>query len=344
MRSPITVIFNDTHLKVENERDLIQSVVHMIKHVKKLGLKKIIFAGDLFHSRQAQRLSTLQTFDEILKRLSDAEITLYIFPGNHDKADYSSEDSFLDAYRNHPNVKFNRTLKNIEIEGVSITLLPFFADELLIPMLKEAKGTDVLISHFEMAGSTNLGRTSEKTTINQKLLSKWKKVYLGHYHNTHEISNWIVHLPSLRQNDFGEDENKGFTVLYDDLSYEIIRGDFRAYRKIIVNIDEIKTKDLKELINIHSDSKDSIRFELIGEESKLKAFDKSLFTGSGIDVKVKYEKKWNFDNLELEAPKVIEKYDKGSVLTTFEKFCEDKGYDFKKGVLLLNEFFKSKEQ
>ena len=87
---------------------------------------------------------------------------------------------------------------NIEIDKVTITLLPFFSDEMLIPMLEEDKGADVLISHFEMAGSTHLGKVSKKTSINKKLLSKWKKVYLGHYHNYHEITKDIGKLQQLK--------------------------------------------------------------------------------------------------------------------------------------------------
>ena len=80
--------------------------------------------------------------------INKAKCKLYLFPGNHDKTVYASFDSFLDIYRHHPSVEFNRELKNIIIEGVSIDLLPFFSDDMLIPMIKEAEGADVLISHF----------------------------------------------------------------------------------------------------------------------------------------------------------------------------------------------------
>jgi exonuclease SbcD len=219
-------------------------------------------------------------------------------------------------------------------------MLPFFSDDMLIPMLKDAKPTDVLISHFEMAGSSYLGRVSEKTTINEKLLSKWKKTYLGHYHNHHEITKDIVHLPSLRKGNFGEDNNKGFSILYNDLSYEIIKGKFREFLKIVIDLDDITVSELNELIKTHQNSSDSIRFEFTGEESKLKALDKTQFKGTGIDVKIKYDVKYDYTDSNIELPTVTERYSKSDIKKTFKQFCEDKGYNFTEGQKLLDEFLK----
>ena len=340
MKDKLAIIFNDAHLKTGNEQDVIHSVKHMLKYAKKEGIANLIFAGDLFDSRSFQRQSVLHAFDEILDLINKAGCTLYIFPGNHDKTVYASYDSFLDVYRHYPSVVFNRELSVIELDGVTITLLPFFSDDMLIPMLEEAKPTDVLISHFEMAGSTHLGKVSEKSTINKKLLSKFTKTYLGHYHNHHEISKDVVHLPSLRQSNFGEDENKGFAVLNKDLSYELIKGDFKSFKKVTIDINKTTAKQLKELITTYENSSDTIRFEFVGDESKLKALDKSLFNGSGIDVKIKYDVKYDYKDDQLALPTVIEHYGEEQVKDAFKSFCNEKGYEYQEGIVLLNEYLK----
>ena len=340
MKDKLAIIFNDAHLKTGNEQDVIHSVRHMIKYAVKNEVSDLIFAGDLFDSRSFQRQSVLQAFDEILRLINKAGLTLYIFPGNHDKTVYASYDSFLDVYRHYPNVVFNRELSVIKLDDVTITLLPFFSDDMLIPMLEQAEPTDVLISHFEMAGSTHLGKVSVKSTINKKLLSKFTKTYLGHYHNHHEISKDIIHLPSLRQSNFGEDENKGFAVLNKDLSYELIKGDFKSFKKITIDINKTTAKQLKELITIHENSSDTIRFEFVGDESKLKALDKSLFNGSGIDVKIKYDVKYDYKDDQLALPTVIEHYGEEQVKDAFKSFCNEKGYEYQEGIVLLNEYLK----
>ncbi len=340
MKKPLAIIWNDAHLKTGNEYEILMAFKHMLEYAVENGIDKMIFAGDLFDSRSFQRQEVIKTFDYILTLLHQNDITLYLFPGNHDKTLYTSEYSFLDIYRHHPCVKFNGRIERIEIDGVTIDLLPFFDDSLLVPIIEEAEGCDVLISHFEMAGSTNLGRVSEKKSITRKMLKKWKKVYLGHYHNTHEITKDIVHLPSLRQADFGEDSNKGFSVLYDDLSYEIIKGRFREFIKVEIDIDKTNSKKLKELIELHRDSENSIRFEFTGEDSNLKALDKALFKGTGIDVKTKFKERFSKDSPE---PVMIKEFNKETVYSTFEEFCKDKGYDHETGMVYLNEFLKRKE-
>lgn len=333
---PLAIIWNDAHLKTGNEYEVLMSAKHIIEYAVEHGISNLIFAGDLFDNRTFQRQEVLKTFDYILSVFEANNLTLYLFPGNHDKTDYDSEYSFLEVYRYHPCVKFNRTTEIIEIDGVTITLLPFFSDDKLIPLLVDAKPSDVLISHFEMAGSTNLGKVSEKTTITRKMLSKFKKVYLGHFHNHHAISKDIVHLPSLRQASFGEDDDKGFTLLHKDLSYEVIPGKYRAFQKIIINLELVDTKGIEKLVKMHTNSKSIVRFEFVGEESKLKALNREQFKGTGIDVKIKYDKKFNID--EIEMPEVIEVYDEDSVKNTFKTFCEEKEYDYVEGKKLLEEF------
>ena len=342
MKKPLAIIFNDIHLKPENEEAVLESIIHMLKYAKVNKIKNLIFAGDLFHSRSFQRESTLQACDKILGLCHTANCTLYLFPGNHDKTIYEGYDSFLDPFRFYPSVIFNKEVTDIEIGGKKITLLPFFSDNMLIPMIENHEGGDALISHFEMSGSTNLGRVSGKSSITRTMLKKWKKTYLGHYHNTHEITKNIIHLPSLRQNDFGEDSNKGFSVLYDDLSYEIVKGKFREFTKTIIDVNKTELSQIKVLIDTYKNSENTIRFELIGDESKLRAFDKSIFEGSGIDVKLKYEEKYTFDESESNIPKAISKIGKTEVIKSFEEFCKEKSLDHKEGLELLNEFLNNK--
>ena len=337
MKNPLAIIFNDAHLKTGNEEEVIASVTHLLKYAQSNKIQRLIFAGDLFDSRSFQRQSVLQAFDRILTLVSLYGCKLYIIPGNHDKTIYKSFDSFLDVYRYHPSVEFFREATTIEFDGVSIELIPFFSDDMLIPMLEASKGADILISHFEMAGSTHLGKVSTKTSINKKLLKKWKKTYLGHYHNHHEITKDIVHLPSLRQANFGEDNKKGFSVLYDDLSYELIQGLFKEFVKISININTATLNEIRDLTEQYRDSPNSIRFEFTGDESKLKALDKTKFRDAGIDVKIKYKTKYNYDEQDLELPK-LEEWNTDTVKASFKQYCEDKDLDYKEGIILLEEF------
>lgn len=341
MKKAKFAIFNDVHLGVGNEEAVIESIIHMVENLLSMNIKTLVCAGDIFHSRSNQTESVLRAADKMFSLINEAGIRLILFPGNHDKTSYYAFDSFLDSYRFHPNLELYTETTQIEIEGIKVTLIPFFADEMLVPMLEEAEGSDILISHFEMQGSSHLGKVSEKSSITKKTLKKWRKTYLGHYHNTHEVTRDIVHLPSLRQSSFGEDSTKGFSIIFNDLSYEIVQGVFKRFNKLILDIDKLTQKDINELIEIHRDSEHSIRFEFIGEESKLKALDKEQFSGTGIDIKIKYQKKYDIESIE--KPELVKKFDEELIFSSFEEFCNEKNLELKDGLFYLKKFFKAKQ-
>ena len=310
----------------------------MVKYALKNNIKNLVLAGDLFDSRRYQRLSVLKAFDEILFLIKDAGLKLYMFPGNHDKTLYESNHSFLDIFSRNSNLEMFDDVGTIEIEGKTITLLPYFDEKALVEKIERAKPTDLLISHFAMVGSVNLGYINDTSNITKKLLKKFKKTYLGHYHNHNEISKDIIHLPSFMQNNYGEDENKGFAVINEDLSYTLIKGDFKCFRKLSIDINSVYQKDIISLIDEYKNNKHHIRFEFTGDTNKLKSLDLSVFKDTEISVVKKYES--NDDDL-LEVI-VEKKYDKASTLNEFENFCEEKGYDLKIGKKRLLEFLKNK--
>jgi len=341
MKKPKFIIFNDMHLDSNNGQAILVSIDHMLNYAVENNIKNIVLAGDALISRSAQRLNTFETLDKMIQMFDEAGVVLWIVPGNHDKTDYDSSYSFLEVYRYHPRVKFFKTLKKVVIEGVDVTLLPFFSDEVLIPLINEAEGGDVLISHFEMMGSENAGSISNKNTITERMLRKWKKVYLGHYHDTHEITKDIVHLPSLRQAKFKENANKGFSIIYDDFSYEIIKGKFREYTIVEIDLDSQDLDNIKDLIDAFQKLDASIRFEITGEESKLKAFDKNIFEDSGIQVKILFSK--TKDEKTLIQPNIIKKYDKKQVGEKLKIFCNEKGYSYERGAVYFEDFMKDKD-
>tara|TARA_R110002073_G_scaffold148366_4_gene301497 strand:+ start:1883 stop:2902 length:1020 start_codon:yes stop_codon:yes gene_type:complete len=336
MKNILAIIFNDVHLRTGNEDEVYESTKYMVEYAVENDIKNLIFAGDLFDSRTFQRQKVLQTLGKMLDLFHSNDLTLYMFPGNHDKTVYDSPNSFLDIYRHYPCVRFNRELKNIFIDGVSIDLLPFFSTELLVPMIEKAKGGDILISHFGMDGSNHLGHIQKDTSINKKMFAKWDKVYLGHYHNHNEITKDIVHLPSFRQENFGEDNNKGFALLKKDGSYELIKGKYKEYLKISINLDKSSSKDISKIIDTHKNSEKVIRVEFSGTEAQCKAINKTQFKGTGIDIKMKYSEV--YENEIAEPSKIIEKYSKDQILESFKDFCSDKECSYKNGSVMIKEF------
>lgn len=333
-------MLNDVHLKQSNEQAIINAVIHLIKYAVKNKIFDVFLAGDLFDSRSFQRQSTLRAFETILNLFHEAKIRLHLFPGNHDKTEYSDSYSFLEVYQHHPCVQFNSQPRRLEIRGIKIDLIPFFSDDILVPMLEAHEGGDLLISHFEMYGSENNGNVSEKSSITPKLLSKWKGVKLGHYHDEHEVAPNIHHLSAFIQQKFGENRKKGFAVIYDDLSHESIQGSFREFKKISINADALELIDIKNLISEYKDNENGIRFSIEGKKSSLEAIDMKMFEGTGIDVKKVFSTETRIDK-GVEMPKLKTKLEEGDVKTNFKTFCKNKELNHEVGKSYLETFLKT---
>jgi exonuclease SbcD len=341
MKKIWAVHFNDIHIKNGNENDIYEAIKFMVEYCVENGIKNLICGGDVFDSRSFQRLSHLQCWIDCLELFRLNEMKCYINVGNHDKSLYNKKENFIDPFKYHPSIELFDDIKTIELNGKKVTFSPFFSNDILVPMLNEHKGADVLIGHWSMEGSTYLKQVSE-SPINKKLLLKWNKVFLSHYHNYHKLGKDISHLPSLIQDNFGEDNLKGFTVIYEDLSYEVIKGKFKEFKKVVIDLNEKSMDYVKKLIKEQQNSSDVLRFEFTGDETKLKSLNKSIFANTGIDIKLKFDKKYDFDDSQLEMPNVIESYGKEDIENEFKSFCNNKGYDFDFGSILLKKFFDKK--
>lgn len=342
MKKPITIIFNDIHIKNGNEEDVFKGVQYLVDYANNLGVSEVICNGDIFDSRSFQRLSHLKCWEKCLELFKINNIVCHTNVGNHDKSLYNKEESFLDPYKYHPSIKLYPRISDINICGVNFTISPFFEDKMLCEDLKLHNGSNVLVGHWSCDGSTYLGKTDQNKVINKKLLSKWDKVYLGHYHNYHEVNENTTHLPSLLQDNFGEDNIKGFTIIYDDLSYEVVKGKFKEFVKVCIDINETSIKEVSKKVKDYENFEGVVRFEITGDDSKLKSVDKSIFTDFGIDVKLKFDKKYTLEQNEEKKPILNEVYNEVNIRNEFKKFCEDKGYDYAFGSNLLNNFFSNK--
>lgn len=328
------VVFTDTHLKASNINEVTNSVREIIKYCTDNGIREVCCLGDVFDSRKAQTQEVLIAFSFILDLFNENSLSLRCVVGNHDKTNYTSNNSFLDPFNHHPAL----ILHSVSLSHKSETYMPYYSEDILLTKLQEdnIKKDTVLFGHFAVTGSRN-NDGSLVEGITAKDLKKFKKVFLGHYHDTQEPMSNVVHLPSLLQNNFGENDKKGFTVIYEDLSYDIIPTNSTKYIKQVIDLDKFSNKDIVKLIEQHKNSTDKVRFEFVGDESKLKSIDKSIYVDSGIDVKMKIkevEDNTEFDEVEMKE------YDNTSIIEEFSLFCEDNSFSELEGLKYLKSHLK----
>ena len=344
MKKPILIISSDWHIKPSNIDSIIELIKQKIKLAKKLNCTNLACLGDIFQSRQSQPLSVLKCFEIILDLIKEAEMELVCISGNHDKTDYQSTNSFLDQFQWHPALKLIRIYEGLLIkDDIKLWFLPFFEeklwlddfDENIINKVKEQdKYKHILMSHQSFNGSVNNDGSKQENSLKVGLFKDFFKVFLGHFHNMHQIGKNIYHLPSIQANNFGENNEKGFTVLYDDGSHELIQSTFSKYETIKIDLDKTSKKDLNKLITSHGGSDDHIRFKLIGAEEKIKAIKKEEFSVAGIEVTCDITDA-EYEALEIEQVELT----KDTIKDEFKVWCDKNEKDYNTGIEYINKKF-----
>jgi len=339
----LTIISTDWHIKPSNTEQIIGLIQQKIELAKRSNVDKLICLGDIFQSRQAQPLSVLKCFEHILDMINKADMDLYCIAGNHDKTDYSSPDSFLDQFKWHPAFYFISTERvTLSIGGWEFYFLPYYEESKWVSELaailgdwiglahgKKLTGKEILLSHQALYGSVNNDGSKIENSIKPSVFKDFYKVFLGHYHNQQQIDKNIFHLPSLQANNFGEDNDKGFTVFYDDGSHELVNSEFPEYHTIKIDLDRVSKQELNDIkkdgATLIKDSGANIRFKFEGSEDKVKAIKQEEFTVFGIDVKK--EHKTIIKSIEKAETGEIVIYTERTILEKFDKFCEEEEYD-----------------
>ena len=333
MRKPIALISNDWHLKRSNLDDILRLVRQKCQLAKDKGLKMILCLGDVFESRISQRMDVLNTFYQILEICKEYDLILVCIPGNHDKTDYELEESFLRPFMFHPSLHLIEDYATFRLAGYNFHFIPYFSEngkywEYLNKV--EYKGDDLLFSHIAVKGSRNNDGTLIENELTIQKFNKFIGVFLGHYHNFQKLDDSFYHLPSIQQNNFGEDQNKGFTLLYDDLSIEIIKGDSKRYISVPIDMDQGDFKTLNKVIDRYDPKKDHVRLILEGSEDKIKSLDVTVLQEKGFVVKAQ-QKEVQANISALRNAKVI-KYNMDHMITLFKTFCEQRNLNYPEGI------------
>ena len=342
MKKPIGVFFADTHLS----ESTIEINKFIWKQADELAIKlgvPLFHGGDVFTARKAQPLVVLTAFQKILDELKSK---VNFIPGNHDKVDLNSRNSYLDQFCHHPKVQLYRYYGSIPLgNDIHLHMLPYFKeDEKYSEYLKELlddnvvieKGKqNILLTHIAIDGVPNNDSSVVLNNLNQDLFGFYDLVLIGHYHQRKELGDNMLYIGSAYQNDFGEDYQKGFMILYNDLSFEFVNSKFPQYVTIKIDLDTILEEEITAFHKTYQNSSDFIRFVVTGKEEKRKAFDKTKYESVGIKVVFKDT------SIETEIEKASKgkfvSFNKYNIGDQFKEFCIKENLDYNHGIKYLKE-------
>ena len=332
---PCLLLLNDIHISKDNIPAFKANWQEAIDICRKMDVKEIAIGGDLFFSRAAQTLDVLLAVHDALLTAAEHGIHVTIAEGNHDKVNQENERGYCHVFDQHSNVLVCDEFVSLPLgddcrfvlhmmgyfpeDGSFCTRLDRLKEEALDP-----KRLNFLYIHEGINGA--LAQPNDKE-LPAKIFEEFDKVFVGHYHNRTIIDKTrIEYIGSSRQHNFGEDEEKGYTVIYTDGSHEFIKNKVNTrYRVIDVAAERAGLHLMDELREIDADGRYKVKVRVHAPQAAMKSVDKAALLDAGA-TKVELIAD-DEEMLEVAASSLFEKFDSHRIRETYEEFCREKQID-----------------
>lgn len=344
MKEPIALLINDIHVSKDNIVEFNKNWDEMLSICQREQIEDVVVGGDMFTSRASQTLATLLAVKNKLTYTAFQCIYTTIAEGNHDKVDPEVTDGYNHIWCGMKNVEVIDYFKPMYWEGCNFVLLVLsyfpesgpFLDVLdkavgftvkAYPNVVKSKADIILYIHEGVHGA--LGDFEIPNELPQEPLLGFKAVLCGHYHNRCKVKGTnIEYIGSSRQHNFGEDEEKGYTILFSDGSYEFVKNEANTrYRTIEIEADAADS------LQIAQDPRYKNKIKVKCSDQQAKLFDKQKFLDLG------------FDKVEMVAASVVdrtvaasgiqEKYDIIGIRKEYQDYCDENSIDSKLGMKYL---------
>jgi exonuclease SbcD len=329
-RSPVAITITDTHLHKENGEQVIDIFNQCFDLAQELKVKKVFHVGDFFTNRMGQTLRTLKIAKKIFKEAKRRKIELHIIAGNHDKTDQTIDDSYIDIFEYEGVYVYDSGWGYLDLENMYVFFIPYYTTEKYIQILDDlctsimerqdlySEVPLVLLTHQAIDSVINNDGSRVESDIKIGLFDQFTNVLVGHYHNKQQISDNITYIGSSHPQNFGEDNDKGFTILYEDGSIEHIVAQFPQYHKFYFDCKE--KQKIEEHFQQYKNSNDFVRFIFQGSVADFVAIDENKFKQNRIDVK--FENKEQLKYIEsVENSEYIE-FDKKEIMKSWIEYCK----------------------
>ena len=332
---PCLLLLNDIHISKDNIPAFKANWQEAIDICRKMDVKEIAIGGDLFFSRAAQTLDVLLAVHDALLTAAEHGIHVTIAEGNHDKVNQENERGYCHVFDQHSNVLVCDEYVSLPMgddcrfvlhmmgyfpeDGSFCTRLERLKEEAIDP-----KRLNFLYIHEGINGA--LAQPNEKE-LPAKIFEEFDKVFVGHYHNRTIIPKTrIEYVGSSRQHNFGEDEEKGYTVIYTDGTHKFIKNQANTrYRVIDVTAERAGLHLMDELREIDADGRYKVKVRVHAPQVAIKSVDKSALLDAGA-TKVELIAD-DEDMLEASSSSLFEKFDSHRIRETYEEFCREKQID-----------------
>lgn len=341
MKRAVALLLNDIHVSKDNTPEFLLNWNEAIGICNKYDIKDIFLGGDLFQSRVSQSLNVLLAIRSALVEANKCGITVTLANGNHDLIDQESLFGYCHIFSEYPNVHVVDEYSIIDYEYFSIYIMSYFPEngsfihrlEKLIDEDFDINKHNILYIHEGINGALS---TSNEKELATNIFQDFDTVLVGHYHNRCKIKGTnIEYIGSSRQHNFGEDEEKGYTLLYTDGSYKFIKNEInKRYKTIEINAGKINDAFIDKVQAIKEDSRYLIKTKVVCNKAASKLVDKAKLIEAGVSkVELVAEE---VEETKAKSSGLESKFDKTGIKSEYSLFCEKKEKNVELGMKYLD--------
>jgi exonuclease SbcD len=316
------------HISKDNISEFHNNWSEALRICRNEEITDLIIGGDLWQSRSSQTLSTLLAVRDAFITANHAGIDVTLAEGNHCKVDQESIYGYSHVYDQYPGIFVIDDVKCYTYDNVSLYIMSYFPEngsfkERLNSVVKKLDNLryNILYAHQGINGALSVSNDNE---LSPAIFKDFDKVLVGHYHGRCHIANTnIEYIGSSRQHNFGEDEEKGYTLLYSDGSTKFIKNNVNIRYKVFeLTPTQINNELLSEITAISENNQYLIKTKINCHAEEASSINKTQLLDAGVS---KVEIITNEINIDTCVTTSLEtKFDKTGIKKEYTGFCEQK--------------------
>lgn len=337
---PCALLINDSHASKDNIAEFRKNWDEALQICKDNKIEVLVVGGDLWQSRSSQTLETLMAVREaILKATKNYGLYVILANGNHDLVDQESVFGYNHIFSDYESVEVVDDYTVIDLtDDVALWVMSYFPESgsfatRLQELKKDQKHNhckrQILYIHEGIRGGLT---TPSDDELPANLFSTFDATLVGHYHNRKQIPGTnIEYIGASRQHNFGEDEEKGYTILYSDGSTKFIKNEVNIRYKVIeVDIADMDEEFLAMLSKIKSDSRYKVKVRVKCNSAQSNSVNKQKLAEHGAN-KIELVTEQTVV-MHTDHKSITQKFDKSGIKEEYTNFCSQKSIDNQLGL------------
>lgn len=332
--NPCVLLINDIHASHDTIDEFTSNWNEALEVCRQHDIPRIVVGGDLWQARAHQTLDVLLAVrSAILRATKEYKLDLVIAEGNHDLVDQEAMEGYSHLFSEYENVYVVDDFAYLPLgDKAELCVMSYFPENgSFCKRLEEAEAAKtpgaytILYAHQGINGAL---ATPNETDLPTKIFKGFDKVLVGHYHDRCVIPGTnIEYIGGSRQHNFGETPDKGYTIVYEDGSYQFVQNNANArFATVEVAASELTEERINEIL---SDRTRKVKLKISCSSEEAATLNKQDLLVAGV---AKIEVNTEQTVVVSENHDFDTKFDKNGIKQEYVKFCDTKDVSAEMGL------------